>query len=60
MTKKFFRQLSLALPLVLVAFSANHALAQSASSPSTNVVTGTDPEPQTVVALVVLSIILGS
>jgi hypothetical protein len=63
MIKKLARQLSLVFAVACLAISANQSLAQSAtstppSSPSPTVVTGTDPPPQTVLALVVLSVIL--
>jgi hypothetical protein len=64
MIKKLARRLSLAVALTCFAISANQSFAQSTTStPPTSpspAVTGTNPPPQTVVALVVLSVILGS
>jgi hypothetical protein len=62
MIKKLTRRLSLAVALTCLAISANQSFAQSTpqSFPSPNVVTGTDPPPQTLVALVVLFTILGA
>lgn len=64
MIKKLARRLSLAVALTCLAISANQSFAQSATpAPSTSptpAVTGTNPPPQSVVALALLSVILGS